>query len=177
MSRVALDPRVEQTRAALQGAFVELFYEHGYDEISAADIARCAGVGRSTFYEHYRGKEGLLLSTIRRPLEPLATLVDQVVDEDAILGALDHYWTNRNNSRAVRRDSSRRAMVRVLADVLAQRLRSRGEPEPSAKRLGSLVAELSFGAITGWLAGTVDMTPVALASALRRCARAALAAD
>lgn len=177
MSRVALDPRVEQTRAALQGAFVQLFHERGYDEISAADIARRAGVGRSTFYEHYRGKEALLLSTVRRPLEPLATLVDDVVDEDAILGALDHYWTNRDNSRAVRRESSRRAMVRVLADVLVQRLRSRGEPEPSAKRLGSLVAELSFGAITGWLAGTVDMTPAALASALRRCARAVLAAD
>lgn len=174
MSRVRTDRRVEQTRAALRGAFVALFIERGYEEISAGDIARRAGVGRSTFYEHYRGKEELLLKTIRRPFEPLATIVDPSVDEKELRAALGHFWDNRNNSRATRRESSRRAMTRVLADVLAQRLRPRFETEQAARQIAALIAELLFGAIAGWLAGTINLSTAALAEALQRSVHAVL---
>lgn len=172
------DRRIDRTRAALRDAFVGLFREVGYGEIAAGDIAARAGVGRSTFYEHYRGKEDLLLKTIRQPFEPLATIVDPVVDDDLLRFALQHFWENRRSARVTTaRESSRRAMVRVLTDVLLHRLLRRGETAMTARRRAALIAELLFGVVTGWLAGSVEMTVPELAAALRRCVRPLLEPD
>lgn len=43
------DPRVRRTRLALGSAFTRLVLGRGYNSITAADIAREANVGRSTF--------------------------------------------------------------------------------------------------------------------------------
>ena len=46
--------RKAQTKEALLTAFRDLFFERGYEAIRVGDIIARAGVGRSTFYEHYR---------------------------------------------------------------------------------------------------------------------------
>ena len=45
------DRRTQRTRAAVLGAFTELFLSRRR-RIRAADLIAEAGVGRSTFYEH-----------------------------------------------------------------------------------------------------------------------------
>ena len=66
MAVVATDRRIERTREALEGAFIRLILEgRRYDRITIAGLIARAGVGRSTFYEHYRNKDELLAATIR----------------------------------------------------------------------------------------------------------------
>ncbi|MGA9343140.1 MAG: TetR/AcrR family transcriptional regulator [Rhodanobacteraceae bacterium] len=167
--------RAECTRAAVREAFVALFFERGYDEISTTDVARRAGVGRSTFYEHFRGKEDLLLKTIHRPFEPLATLVDDKIDKTELRLALEHFWNHRRNSQVTRRESSRRAMARVLTGVLARRLRSRGESEARITLLSVVIAELLLGIIAAWLSGAIVISTTALTALLAGSVKALLA--
>ena len=61
------DKRVERTLNDLRTALLRLMVERGYEPLTVQDILDRAGVGRATFYQHFRGKDDLL----RRSLEPL----------------------------------------------------------------------------------------------------------
>ncbi len=59
-----MDVRVARTRKRLQDALFTLARERGLEEISVSDIAECAGVNRSTFYQHYSDKETVLADAL-----------------------------------------------------------------------------------------------------------------
>jgi AcrR family transcriptional regulator len=63
------DRRVLRTRDALGDALVALMHEKNFDEITVQNVLDRAGVGRSTFYVHYRDKDDLFLSDIEDFLE------------------------------------------------------------------------------------------------------------
>ena len=50
------DKRIRRTRDTLGDALVDLIQEKPFDEITVQQILDRAGVGRSTFYEHYATK-------------------------------------------------------------------------------------------------------------------------
>jgi len=52
--------RREATRASLIAAARRLFTERGYDDVSAEEIVRAAGVTRGALYHHFGGKPQLL---------------------------------------------------------------------------------------------------------------------
>ena len=61
-----LDARSARTQRALGAALVELMLAQDFDAITVQDVLDGAGVGRSTFYSHFRSKEDLLLSDAER---------------------------------------------------------------------------------------------------------------
>lgn len=60
------DPRVRRSVYALGGALVALMHERAFHEITVQDILDRAGVGRATFYSHYRNKDDVLHSSYER---------------------------------------------------------------------------------------------------------------
>ena len=60
MSVSSIDRRAVRTRGAIHRAFAALALQRGYEAIRVDDICSQAGVGRSTFYAHYAGKDDLL---------------------------------------------------------------------------------------------------------------------
>ncbi|MEN9309569.1 MAG: hypothetical protein RL173_3501 [Fibrobacterota bacterium] len=58
------DRRVQRTRDALHSAFMALLKEREWEQIRVQDICDRANVGRSTFYNHYVDKEGLLSGSL-----------------------------------------------------------------------------------------------------------------
>ena len=70
-----LDRRVKATREALGDALIELMQQHPFDELTVQQVLDRAGVGRSTFYAHYRDKEDLFLSDIEDFLEALGGML------------------------------------------------------------------------------------------------------
>ena len=63
------DRRVTQTRDALGDALVALMHEKRFDDITVQEVLDRAGIGRTTFYTHYRDKGDLLLSDVEDFLE------------------------------------------------------------------------------------------------------------
>ena len=58
------DRRIVRTRNRLGDALVALLHERDFDGITVQDVLDRAGVGRSTFYVHYRDKDDLFLSDV-----------------------------------------------------------------------------------------------------------------
>src|SRR5207237_7497279 len=56
------DRRIQRTRDRLGDALVALIQERPFDTITVQQVLERAGVGRSTFYVHYRDKDDLLFS-------------------------------------------------------------------------------------------------------------------
>jgi AcrR family transcriptional regulator len=99
------DPRIVRSTRALGRALIELIQERDYDEISVQQILDRAGVGRSTFYAHYRNKNDALLSSyeelfgwassrLDRPsalgyrLFPVTEFVGHIVEQHELTDAL-----------------------------------------------------------------------------------------
>jgi len=69
--------RAQPTRDALFDAAKRVFQELGYARTSHADIAFEAGIGRTTFYEHFSSKEDLLVQLVERDLP---ALIDEKIE-------------------------------------------------------------------------------------------------
>src|ERR1700758_4782364 len=70
-----LDARSSRTRNRLGMAFLELIHERPIEGVTVQDVLNRAGVGRSTFYLHFRDKNDLLLSQLERFLEHMSTVL------------------------------------------------------------------------------------------------------
>jgi AcrR family transcriptional regulator len=67
------DRRIERTRNRLGNALIALIQEKPIDEVTVREVLDRAGVGRSTFYVHYRDKDDLFLSELEQGLEMWTT--------------------------------------------------------------------------------------------------------
>jgi AcrR family transcriptional regulator len=72
-----IDRRVLHTRDALGDALVQLMREKPFETITVQHVLDRAGVGRSTFYTHYRDKEDLFMSDVEEFWEGMSTLVSR----------------------------------------------------------------------------------------------------
>jgi len=72
-ARRKTDRRILQTRDKLGDALIALMHEKEFDAITVQDVLDRAGVGRSTFYVHYRDKDDLFLSDVEDFLEMIST--------------------------------------------------------------------------------------------------------
>jgi AcrR family transcriptional regulator len=181
MSVAATDRRIERTRDALEGAFIRLMLEgRRYDRITIGDLIARAGVGRSTFYEHYPNKDALLAATIRYPFAGVASAVDANAKVATLRDALSHFEGNRVHAKAVFAGAARRKIVRVLAAMIEERLRARARSNgmvPSAT-LGIVAASLAEGqlaTIVAWLGGDLPSDAGGIAAALHEMAQAVAA--
>ncbi|NMO34397.1 TetR family transcriptional regulator [Streptomyces sp. GMY01] len=85
-------------RIRLADAAFALFDERGYEQTTVDDIAERAGVGRTTFFRHYRSKEAVifpdhdrLLELIRDRLATSSHRTALVAVSDAVRLVLLHY--------------------------------------------------------------------------------------
>jgi AcrR family transcriptional regulator len=67
------DRRILRTRDTLGDALVALMHEKNFDEINVQDVLDRAGVGRSTFYVHYRDKQDLFIGDVDDFFENVST--------------------------------------------------------------------------------------------------------
>lgn len=91
------DATVPSTRTAVVAAAIALFAEHGFDATSVEQIARAAGVSRSTFFRQFGGKEDVVFADHEELLRALAEDLDRPHDNpwaavcDASLRVFRHF--------------------------------------------------------------------------------------
>jgi AcrR family transcriptional regulator len=71
----ATDRRVRRTRERLGDALVSLVQEKPLGAIRVREVLERSGVGRSTFYAHYRDMDDLFLSDVEEFLEGMAGIL------------------------------------------------------------------------------------------------------
>jgi AcrR family transcriptional regulator len=76
-----MESRARRTRDALGDALVELMHERPFKSITVQDVLDRAGVGRSTFYSHYRDKDDLFLSDVEDFWEMISTMIERNGEE------------------------------------------------------------------------------------------------
>ncbi|MDQ2712100.1 MAG: TetR/AcrR family transcriptional regulator [Acidobacteriota bacterium] len=72
-SHTKTDRRILRTRDTLGDALWALMHEKSFDDITVQEVLNRAGVGRSTFYAHYRDKDDLFLSDVEDFFELVST--------------------------------------------------------------------------------------------------------
>jgi AcrR family transcriptional regulator len=75
VATLKIDRRVRHTRDALGDALLTLMQAKPFETITVQQVLDRAGIGRSTFYAHYRDKDDLFLSDLEDFLEPMSTLL------------------------------------------------------------------------------------------------------
>jgi len=164
------DRRVLRTKEALHAAFTELVLNRRYDEIQVGDIVDDADVGRSTFYEHFRGKDDLLVQSMSAMLDVLAEAACGVGDGVHLEHIVGHFWENRSHARYLLAGPPSEHVFPLLVRELAQRIEERLptlERSLPSKLIALRTADGTFAVLRAWLAGEAECTPAELAAGLR----------
>jgi len=178
--RQKLDRRQQKTRHALMRAFRDLILQRRYDDFGVPDVAARAQVSRSTLYQHFAGKDGLLAASIAVPFSGLAATLGEQDNSRELATLLEHFWSNRALARVLFFGTARRKTVAVLVDLIERNLMSAGYGRRGCLilpvRLAAVqLAEVLLAPVVAWLAGESRCSAEALAQGLRKVARGALA--
>jgi AcrR family transcriptional regulator len=171
MSQVS--PRKASPRDRLAQAAFALFDERGYEQATVDDITERAGLGRTTFFRHYRSKEDVifpdhdrLLEQIRERLRTSSHATALAAVSDAVRLVLLHYLDEGDLARrryaltsSVPALKSREIATvaryqRLFREFIAQWL---GEPGPRTALRAELMAAAVVAAhnhvLRRWLRG------------------------
>ncbi len=161
------DRRKQKTRSALLGAFNALFFESPDREIRVSDVTALAGVGRSTFYEHFAGVHDLYVHAMSHPMTILANAITGHGNADELVGLLAHLQENQRRARALLGGPKRQDATRVLTALLKERLAEHQPRQPLPRAAVILqLADGALGSIHGWLTGEIWCSKRELAETL-----------
>jgi AcrR family transcriptional regulator len=140
-------------RGRLEQAALELFIERGFEQTTAAEIARRAGLTERTFFRHFADKREVLFAgagTLQDFLvSTLVSAPDSAAPIDAVAAALEaagallqerrEYARQRQAVIAANAELQERELIKLasLGSAMAGVLRQRGVTDPAA----SLAAE------------------------------------
>jgi AcrR family transcriptional regulator len=104
------DQRVKRTCNRLGTALLELILEKPLNEVTVQEVLDRAGVGRSTFYQHYRDKDDLLVSQLEMFLEFMSTVLSVRHDKSNRVAPIEEIFAHIGNQNKIYKalsDSSR----------------------------------------------------------------------
>jgi AcrR family transcriptional regulator len=99
------------TRAILDAAIVE-FEQHGFRRVALDDVARRAGVSRTTIYRRFAGRDELVAAVIDREN---AVLFADIADELKKRGPQSNYYVEAF-TLSIMRFRQHRVLTRMIAD-------------------------------------------------------------
>ena len=160
------DRRTQRTRKAIYDGFVRLLFSRRYSAIRIADIIEAAGVGRSTFYEHFRNKDEVLVAAIDPIFIPLAEAGAGRGDVGAVRFVLDHVWDQRAAARVLFEPPLLGKLQRKLAGMIEARMAPSTPEAPPAALVATGQAAGLLAILRSWLAGEASCPSDVLARRL-----------
>jgi AcrR family transcriptional regulator len=145
--------RPAMTRAWIIAAFNRLVLGRRYESVSVGEVTRRAGVGRSTFYEHFRDKDDVLRQALAVVLTPLADAAVGRGDPCRVHAVLNHIGENRDRTLAMLDGPARAQIEQALADLVLARLSpDAAVPADATQRLESRrLAGSHLAVLRAWL--------------------------
>jgi len=160
-------PRWEQgAEERLREAALELFTEHGYENVTVAQITERAGLTRRTFSRYFTDKRDVLFAgserlpgaisdAVRRAdaaLPPFQALLAALVDTGALFADLVPHAAQRRAVIASSPELQERERTKLAAvtEALTEALRERGAPASGAKLLAQVGIAIFQTAFERW---------------------------
>lgn len=130
-----------------------------------------AGIGRTTFYDHFQIKNAAALSALEPLLVALGSAASGRAAPSHIEAMAAHCWERRALLRSLFDSTAARAIQRRLSDIVAGRLAAKGlhGPVPALQAEGIAAAQLAM--LRSWVRGEVHCKAGEMAARLIECAR------
>lgn len=184
-ARAKTDRRILRTRETLGDALVALMHEKSFEKITVQDVLARAGVGRSTFYVHYRDKDDLFLSDVEDFLGRVSSALNRQGAGPERLLPVQEFFTHIREARefhAVLVKSGKVSDVWALARALfarsiEERLQMAGlEIEPVRRSaLAHALAGSFFSLLDWWIDKGMKADPKKMDDLFHRMAWSGLA--
>lgn len=159
-----------KSERAVMDAFIEMVQEERYDHIRVSDIVRESAVGRSTFYDHFRDKDDVLLHSMAGIFQILASAMDDSTSMERLEGILLHFNENQQLARSLMNSPSMKVVQRGLADAFAKRLTMNlSHPVPL---VAMQLADAVWSLVRSWLMNDSSISARQLAEAMRKSVQA-----
>lgn len=156
------------SRSVIISAFNKLLLSRRQTKPRIADVLAEAGVARSTFYEHFDGRNSLLLEAMLGPLGFVADAAAGNGDRDRLIAILAHFRAYRREAAELFAGPLVPRIVRALAKLIEERL-----PSPADQGNATLhLADMQIGFIRLWVTGETAYAPDTLADLMIESARA-----
>jgi len=167
----AYSRRGRHTREQLVRSFVELVLAKGYENLSASEVARHAGVGRSTLYSHFQSLNRMLEVSLENPCMVLAASVLPGTSPDRLIALLGHFRSQVHLNAVFFREPILTLWSQCLAHYIGEALRRhriqlRFRSSVPSDLLPPVLAELQLAIIRRWLQGRSGTSVQAVAHAL-----------
>ncbi|KQY80878.1 TetR/AcrR family transcriptional regulator [Pelomonas sp. Root1444] len=170
------DRRISRTQCALQQALLTLTERKDYEAITVEELCESANVGRSTFYEHFRGKDDLKRSGVR---VLAARLKDMPLSYELAfsfsLPLLGHAKAHLRHIRALGRGRGREVSLQALTGVVHDQverelLATRALPAAELELATRFFAGAFMAVLVGWLDEGARLPAEEVDAAFRRLA-------
>ncbi|MGY4397490.1 AcrR family transcriptional regulator [Sphingomonas sp. UYAg733] len=145
---------MRRTRTAIIGAFTRLLFTRRYETIRTAHLIAEADIGRSTFYEHFRNKDDVLVAVIDPIFGPLADAATGRGNMARLRMMLDHMWQQRALARVIFDPDRLPKLQRRLAAMIDERLEGVSATMPHAL-IATAAAAGQLAMLRMWLVGEV----------------------
>ncbi len=178
------DPRVRRSVHALGTALVELMHERDFDRITVQDILDHAGVGRATFYAHYRNKDDVLYSGYERMFAHFEQYLDGPSPEAGrlvpVAELLTHFGEADSFIQSLRASGKLEEIWALGVDFLAEMIERGITPAPGTiaavprSLLARMLAAALMEMMRWWLEHRATSTPAQMDGTFHALARTTL---
>src|ERR1700751_4548738 len=135
-----------------QAAF-DLFNERGYEQTTIDDIAERAGLGRATFFRHYRSKEDVIFPDHDRLLNQVRARL-RATGQTSALARRRYKLTSPSPALRDREIVSVARYQRLFREYIAGQLTEHGKPAAlQAELMAAAVAPAPNQVLRRWLRG------------------------
>ncbi|MEQ1930150.1 MAG: hypothetical protein ABL957_06400 [Parvularculaceae bacterium] len=152
--------RLSEPRSSIVEAFNRLVLRRRELRPPVADLLSEAGVARSTFYEHFDGRDSVLLEALRGPLAIMADAALGPADVERLSGLLEHFREQRKGASEMLGGALAPRLVRLLAELIRERANDMSAN--AALRL----ADMQVGLIRLWITGETPASPREVAATM-----------
>lgn len=143
--------RTAKTRSWIIGAFNRLVLSRPYHRFGVNEVAKKAGVGRSTFYEHFKDKDEVLLHAVAPVLAMLAEAAAEQADLCKVAAVLDHVAQLPAKAHAMLTGPHRPELTHQLTDLIINRLQDEHTTRPIDHRIAQPIAHTQMALVIAWL--------------------------
>lgn len=180
MQRRKSDPRANRTREKLGQALIDLILEKPISAITIQEVLERAGVGRSTFYVHFRDKNDLLFSQLEMFLEFMSMKLSREREDSRRVAPVEEMFEHIGGQNRIYRalaesgqlqdffDMAQDAFARSIARRLRESGRVTGLSRTELAARGTVLAGSLLALMRWWIDRGAKESPKAMDALFHR---------